>query len=56
MTAMQTTVWKHPPETEQRQRCARSKRKLVSQALREAYRRHVRDSMTRTAIRQALGT
>lgn len=52
---MQTTVWKTPPDTDSRQRCARSKRKLVSQALREAYRRHGRDSLTRTAIRQTLG-
>lgn len=54
--AMQTTVWKtSPPETDSRHRCAASKRKLVTQVLRDAYRRHVRDSMTRQAVKQALG-
>jgi hypothetical protein len=53
---MQTTVWKtSPPETDSRHRCAASKRKLVTQVLRDAYRRHVRDSMTRQAVKQALG-
>jgi hypothetical protein len=52
---MQTHVWKLSPETESRQRCARNKRKLVTQALRDAYRRHVRDAMTRQAVRHALG-
>jgi methionine synthase II (cobalamin-independent) len=52
---MQSPVWKFPLETESRQRCARSKRKLVTQALREAYRRHVRDAITRQAVRHELG-
>jgi hypothetical protein len=53
---MQTTVWKAtPPESDSRQRSARGKRKLVVQVLRDAYRRHVRDSITRQAVKQALG-
>lgn len=55
MAVMQTSSCKLPPETDSRQRCARPKRKLVTQVLRAAYRRHVRDSMTRQAVRQALG-
>jgi len=55
ISSMQTSSCKLPPETDSRQRCARNKRKLVTQVLREAYRRHVRDAMTRQAVRQALG-
>ncbi len=55
MAGMQTTVWKLPPENDHRQRCTPSKRKLVTQALRDAYRRHVRDSLTRMAVKQTLG-
>jgi len=52
---MQTSEWKSPPANEPRPRCAPDKRRLVSQALREAYRLHSRDSFTRVAVRQALG-
>jgi hypothetical protein len=44
-----------PIDDENRQRCARKRRKYVAQALRAAYRRHVRDPLTRLAVKQALG-
>lgn len=52
--AMQSTASKVPQDSETRMRCARSRRKVVSQVLRAAYRRHVRDRFTRMAVKQAL--
>ena len=55
-SAMQSIASKVPPESETRTRCARSRRKVVTQVLRAAYRRHVRDRFTRIAVKQALGS
>ena len=53
--AMQSPVCKLPQESDSRIRCARSRRKVVSQVLKDAYRRHVRDRFTRLAVKQTLG-
>ena len=52
---MQSPVWKLPPDNEARSRGARSRRKVVNDVLKEAYRRHVRDRLTRQAVKQTLG-